>query len=196
MMEVLHPGVQAQDFLSAFPPPESLLLPCETVRLFDYVVAAPRGDHLLVVDTDETRSLPDRGRVPSELISTDGVWDVVFSQKSHHEVLGGLGIAVPLKQKIEHKPMLVDGPPQPVANPVHCRAGLDQKPAGTPAGVPVTQASCEARAELDGPFAEGCVTDFHTALVQPCLDVSVAKREAVIEPIWACWIIVIGKRWR
>ncbi len=110
-MEVLNSGVQAQEFLSAFPPSESLLLPCGTVRLFDHVVAARRGDHLLVVDTDKTRYLPDGDPGTSELIGTDGVWDVVFSQKSHHEVLGGLGIAMPLKQNIEHKPMLVDCPP-------------------------------------------------------------------------------------
>ena len=156
-------------------------MPCGTVRLLDHVVAARRGDHLLVIDTDETRYLPDRGPVTSELIGTYCVWDVVFSQKPHHEVLGGPGIAVPLKQHIEHKPVLVDCPPQPVSNPLHRRADLLQKPPGTPPGFPVTQAICEEWAELDGPFAKGLVTDLDAAPVQQFLHVPVTQGKAVVE---------------
>ena len=60
----------------------------------------------------------------------------------------------------------------------------------------MTLAGCEERAELDGPFAEGCVTDLTTALVQHFLDVSFDEWDAVIEPLWACWMMVMGDRWR
>ena len=43
-------------------------------------------------------------------------------------------------------------------------------------------AICEQRAELDGPFAEGFVTDDHAALVQQFLNIPVAQRKTVIQP--------------
>ena len=56
MVEVLDPGVQAHKSLSAFSSFEalltSLLTPCGTVRLFNQVITAGCGDHLLVVDVD------------------------------------------------------------------------------------------------------------------------------------------------
>jgi len=65
--------------------------------LLKEVVTARCGDDLLVVDVDEARNLPDRGSIAPKLIGTDRVWDIIFSQKPHHEVLGGLSIAVSLK---------------------------------------------------------------------------------------------------
>ena len=121
-MKVFNSGVQAQEFLSAFPPPESLLLafltPCGTVRLLNHIVTSGSRDHLLMVDIDQARNLPNRGSIASELIGTDRVWDIVFSQKPPHEVFGGLGIAVSLEQDIKHEAVLVHRPPQPVSNPV------------------------------------------------------------------------------
>ena len=53
-MEVSDPGVETQEFLSAFPPLEPLLLSflssCGSVGLLNDVVAVCCGDHLLVVD--------------------------------------------------------------------------------------------------------------------------------------------------
>ena len=185
-MKVFNSGVQAQEFLSAFPPPESLLLafltPCGTVRLLNHIVTSGSRDHLLMVDIDQARNLPNRGSIASELIGTDRVWDIVFSQKPPHEVFGGLGIAVSLEQDIKHEAILVHRPPQPVSNPVHTGADLVQKPPGTPTGFPMTQASCEERAELDGPFAECFVTDHDAALVQQFLNVSVTQGKAVVQP--------------
>jgi len=50
------------------------------MSLLDDVVAAKSGDHLLVVDIDQTRDLLDRSPVTPELVGTDDVWDIVFSQ--------------------------------------------------------------------------------------------------------------------
>jgi len=56
VVKVGDAGMETQEFLSAFPPPEplltSLLSPCGTVGLFDDVVAPGRGDHLLMVNVD------------------------------------------------------------------------------------------------------------------------------------------------
>jgi len=142
MVKVLDPGVQAQKFLSAFAPPVSLLLPlftpCRTVGLLDKMVTSGHRDHLLVVDVDEAENLPDGGSVASKLIGADRVWDLVFSQKPHHEGLGGLGIAAFLEQDTLHEAVLVDRPPQPMSDPVHTGADLVQKPPGTLSGVPMT----------------------------------------------------------
>ena len=185
-MKVFNSGVQAQEFLSAFPPPESMLLafltPCGTVRLLNQIVTSDSRDHLLMVDIDQARNLPNRGSIAPELIGTDRVWDIVFSQKPPHEVFGGLGIAVSLEQDIKHEAVLVHRPPQPVSNPVHTGADLVQKPPGTPSGFPVTQASCGERAELDGPFAKCFVTDHDAALVQQFLNIPVTQGKTVVEP--------------
>ena len=81
-MEVGHSGVQAQEFLSAFPPLEplltSLLSSCGAMFLLNNVVAAGRGDHLLVVDVSQARDLSDRGSITPELIGVNDLWNVCF----------------------------------------------------------------------------------------------------------------------
>ncbi len=115
MVEVLYSCVQAKEFLRSLPPLESLLLafltPCRTVRLFNQVVAAGRGDHLLVIDLCQTRNLLDRRAIAGELVCANPVWDVVFTQEPGHEGFRGFGVSVPLKQNIEHEAMLVHRPP-------------------------------------------------------------------------------------
>lgn len=73
MVEIGDPGVQTQEFLSAFPSSESLLTallsPCESVFLLDNIVTARRGDHLLMINVGQTRDLPDRGSVAPKLRS-------------------------------------------------------------------------------------------------------------------------------
>ncbi len=101
-MKVRDPGVEAQEFLSAFPSCEalltSLLSPCGSVFLLNEVVAAGRGDHLLVVDVNQARDLPDRGSVAAKLISVDDLWDIVFAQQPGQEGLRSFGVSVPLKK--------------------------------------------------------------------------------------------------
>jgi len=125
-------GMQAQEFLSAFSSSEplltSLLSPCRSVFLFNNVVTLGCGDHLLVINVGQTRELPDRGSVTAELISMNDLWNVIFTQQSGQEGLRGRSVAVPLKEKIEHEPMLVDRPPQPMPDAIHARADLVEGP--------------------------------------------------------------------
>jgi hypothetical protein len=83
MVEVGDPRVQAQEFLGAFPPFESLLTsllsPCGSMFLLNEVIAAGRGDHLLVVDIRQARDLPDRSAITSELIRMNDLWDVILT---------------------------------------------------------------------------------------------------------------------
>ena len=101
MVEVLDPGMQAEEFLRASSPLKSLLLPlltsCRTVRLLNHIVAACATDHLLVVDMNQVRKLPDRGSIAPQLVGTDRVWDIVFAEEIAQKDLRGFGISVALK---------------------------------------------------------------------------------------------------
>jgi len=79
--------------------------------LLNNVVAAFRGDHLLVVNICQAWDLPDRGSVTPELIGKDNLWDIVFTQQPGQEGLRRLGTPMPLKENVEHEPVLVYGSP-------------------------------------------------------------------------------------
>jgi len=89
---------------------------------------------------------------------------------------------MPLQQNIEHEPVLVHSPPQPVSNAVHSRTHLVEMPTGTPSGFPLAQVFSEEGSEFYAPFAERLVTHLDAALVQQFLDISVAQGVTVVEP--------------
>jgi len=157
MVGIGHSGVQAQEFLCAFPPLESLLLSFLTsgrsVRLLNDVVAACRGDHLLVIDIDQTWDFPEGCPIPAELIGMTDLWDVVFAQQPGQEDRCRCCVAMPLKEDVEHKTVLVHSPPKPVSNAIDARTHLVERPPGTPPGFPVARAFNEESAELDAPLA-------------------------------------------
>ena len=186
MVEVLDAGVQAQKFLRAFPPPESLLLslltPCGTMGLLDDIVAASRGDHWLMVDPIQAGKVTDCGTEAAELIRVDDLWDVVFTQEPSQEFLRSFGVSMPLKEDIEHETVLVHRPPQPMPDAVHARTDLVKVPAGTPTGFPLAKVFSKEGSEFEAPFAESFVTDLNAALVEQFLNVSVAQGKAVVQP--------------
>ena len=150
--------------------------------LFDDIVTAGLGDHFLVVDVGQARDLPNRRSVALELIGTNELWNVIFTQKPGQEGLRRLGVPVPLKEKIEYETVLIHGPPEPVSNTIHRRTDLVQIPPGTPPGFPVTKMFSKEGTELHAPFADCLVADLDAALVQQFLNISVAEREAVVQP--------------
>jgi len=83
MVEVLDSCLQAQKFLCTFSPLQSLLTslltPCRTMGLFNQLVTAGCGEHLLVVDVSQTRDFPDRSSVTLQLIGVNDLWDIVFT---------------------------------------------------------------------------------------------------------------------
>ena len=100
--------------------------------LFNDIVAAGRGDHLLVVDVSQARDLPDRGSVATELVGINDLWDVMFNSQSGKKGLPRLGIPVPLKENVEHETVLVYSPPHPVPDTIDTCADLVGVPPGTP----------------------------------------------------------------
>ena len=186
MVEVGDSGVQVQEFLSACPSLEPLLTPllspCGSMFLLNDVVTSGRGDHLLVVNVDEAGDLSNRGSVTPELIGMDDLWDIVFSQQPGQEGLRRFGIAMPLEENVEHKTVLVHGPPEPVSDAIDARTHLVQMPPGTPSGFPVAQVFREEGSEFQAPLAESLVAHLNAPPVQQFLHVSVAQRKAMVKP--------------
>jgi len=89
---------------------------------------------------------------------------------------------MPLEKNVEHEPVLVDRPPEPVANPVDTRTHLVKMPQRTPTGFFVAQVFREEGFELDAPLAESLMVGLNTTLVQQFLDVTVTQRKAMIKP--------------
>ena len=135
-----------------------------------------------MVDVDQARDLSDRGPVAAQLVGMDDLWDIVFSQQPGQKGLRRFGVPMPLKENVEHEPVLVHGPPEPVSNAIDARTDLVHMPSGTPTGFPMAQFFGEERSEFYAPFAEGFVTDLDAALVEQFLNVPVAQRKAMIEP--------------
>ena len=132
-MEVGHPGVETQEFLSAFPPLEPLLSPYSSVflswaerhprrertplrtpllphgacPLLNDVVRPGRGDYLLVVDVSQARNLSDCGSVAAQPVGMDDGWDIKFPQQSGQECSGRLRTPTRLRQ---HNPLAACSP--------------------------------------------------------------------------------------
>ena len=79
--------------------------------MFDHIIAPGCGDHLLVVDVDQTRDLSNRGSVATELVGMDDLWNVVFAQQPGQEGLRRFGVPMPLEENVEHEAVLVYSPP-------------------------------------------------------------------------------------
>ena len=76
----------------------------------------------------------------------------------------------------------VQRPSKPAFNSTNDNVHLIQMSPGTPPGFPVTSFLSQEWGEFDVPLAQGFVTDDHPALKQQFLHVSLAEREAVIQP--------------
>jgi len=83
-VKIGDPGMQTQEFLSAFPSSasllRSLLSACGSVFLQGGVVTPGPGDHLLVVDALQARDLSNRGSGAAQLVGMNDLWDIVCSQ--------------------------------------------------------------------------------------------------------------------
>ena len=142
------------------------------MRLFNQIVAARRKDHLLVIDVDQARDLPDRGDVTPQLIGVNDFWDIIFAQKPGQEGFRGLGVLVALKEDVEHEAMLMhcssavkraqarcSDQDEPVSDTIGARTHLVQMLPGTPTGFPVAKLFGEEGRELDAPFAQRLVEE-------------------------------------
>ena len=81
----------------------------------------------MVDDIDEALNFSDLSAVIPQLIGVNDLWNVKFIQEPGEEQFGGLSIAMPLKQYVEHEAVLVHRPPQPVSDAIPRRVDLIQR---------------------------------------------------------------------
>ena len=126
VVQVRDAGVESQETLCPLSSPEAALLAlvssCRAMGLLDQVVAAGGGDNLNVLHGVEHRKFPKSGAITPELVGVDDLWYVVLTEQSTEEQSGSLGIAVFLKEDVQHGSVFVDRPPQPVFDPAHVHA--------------------------------------------------------------------------
>ncbi|GGM20074.1 hypothetical protein GCM10010841_30130 [Deinococcus aerophilus] len=87
-------------------------------------IAAGGGDDLDVLYGVEHGKLTQCRPIAPQLTGVNDFRHVVFPRQTHEQRLGRLGIAVFLKKDVQHAPVLVHRPPQPVLDP----ADLDAVP--------------------------------------------------------------------
>lgn len=152
------------------------------MRLFNQIVAPGRRNHFTVQRTMKFRNLTNGCSVTAQFVGVDGGWSLVVAQQHSEERLGRLSVAVFLQKNIQHSAMLVHGTPQPVLDALDLDADFIQVPMGTPMGFPFLQFLGDGGAELIAPVTNCFVTDLDSALEQQFFNISVAEREAVIQP--------------
>ncbi|BDP44178.1 hypothetical protein DAETH_41470 (plasmid) [Deinococcus aetherius] len=150
--------------------------------LFHEVVAAGSGDHLNVLHGVEHGKFPQSCPVAPQLVGVNDLRHVVLVEQAHKKGPGCLGVAVFLKQDVQHVSVFVDRPPQPMPYPTDLDAHLVQRPPRTRAGFSAAQFLGEERREWDVSLSQGLMADLNTALVKQFLHVPLAEGEAVIEP--------------
>ena len=84
--------------------------------MLNQVVAANRRDDLLMVDRLKCWKCSNGSSTAGQLVHTVRFWNVEFNEQANQKRSRGFSITVALQQDIEHEPMLVYGPPQPVTD--------------------------------------------------------------------------------
>jgi hypothetical protein len=152
------------------------------VGLFDQIVAASGRHDLDVLHGVEHGKFSESCPIAPELVGMDHLRHVVFPQQSLEERSGGLGVAVFLEEDVQHGPVFVDGAPQPLFDTAYIDGHFIKVPSGTTSWFPMTQTLGEKVAEVDAPGPDGLACHGHAPFQQEFFDVSVAEREAVVEP--------------
>jgi hypothetical protein len=108
-------GMEIQEFLGSLDLPETelttLLLSRGAVGLLNQIVAAGRRDHLLIIDRPKCWTFSNGSPVAGQLVRTDRLWNMEFTDQPGQERFCGVGITVAVQQDSKHDPVLVHSPP-------------------------------------------------------------------------------------
>src|SRR4051794_11839228 len=103
-------------------------------------------------------------------------------QQLAEQALGGLFVPPDLDQDVEHDPILVDGPPEPVLLAADHQAHFVEVPLIARAWQPTADLVGEALAELARPLAHGFVAHLDATRGQHLFDHAQAQGKAEVEP--------------
>src|SRR3954447_8047041 len=124
-----------------------------------------------------------RGPVAGELVRdhhTRG--SALLFQQLTEQTLGGLLVAPALNENVEHDPILIDRPPEPVLLAGDHQAHFVEMPLVARTGQPTPDLVGEALADLARPLPHGLVAHVDAAGRQHLFDHAQAQRKAEVEP--------------
>src|SRR5215203_2637577 len=132
---------------------------------------------------DRGHDLTLDGAVARQLIRDhDTRGPALLFQQLAEQALGGLFVPPALDENVEHDPILVDGPPEPVLLAADHQAHFVEMPFIARAWQPTPDLVGEALAELARPLAHGLVAHIDAAGCQHLFDHAQAQREPEVEP--------------
>jgi hypothetical protein len=148
------------------------------VRVFGAIVQVPM---LSVFNT--RKSLPLRSPIAFQPIGDDHARDVPTPfQQLPKEPLGGCLVAAALHQDIEHRPVLIHGPPEIMALPIDREEHFIQVPLVTRLRASASELIGIRLAEFPTPLTGRLIGDDDPAREQQFFDIAVAEAEPEIEP--------------
>jgi hypothetical protein len=126
----------------------------------------------------------DGRHVTSQLVSDDHsrLNSVLRIYHAMQEALRSVLVASTLNQDVQHRPILIQGAPQPVPAFVHRERHLVQVPTSRRVAGGADAAPRPQRTELAAPESDGLLADMDAPLSEELLDIAVAEGEAVVQP--------------
>src|SRR3954471_7215098 len=103
-------------------------------------------------------------------------------QQLPEQALGGLLVAPALDQNVEHDPILIDSPPEPMLRSPDHQAHFVQMPLVSRTGKPAADLVGEYLAKFARPLPHGLVAHKDAAGGQHLFDHAQAQRKAEVEP--------------
>src|SRR3954447_8155156 len=132
---------------------------------------------------DRGHHLTLRGTVAGELVrDQDTRGSALLLEQLAEQTFGGLLVAPALNQDVEHDPILVDRPPQPMLLAADHQAHFVEVPLVARAWQPAPDLVGEGLAELARPLPHGLVAHVDAAGRQHLFDHAQAQREPEIQP--------------
>jgi hypothetical protein len=107
----------------------------------------------------------------------DTRWAHLFPEQLAQQAFSGRLIAPALEQNLEHDPVLINGPPEPVLHPGDLHRDLVQMPFVTGSRQPTPDLVGEGLTELETPLPYGLMADDDAACGEDLIDMAQAERK-------------------
>jgi hypothetical protein len=123
-----------------------------------------------------------RGRVTGQFVRDDDARPVPLpGDQATQQGLGGLLVAPGLDQDVQHDPILIHGPPEPVLAPIDPQLHLVEVPLVPRARAASVHPVGERLSEPPAPAADRLVAYGNATLGQEFFDVPVAEQEPIVQ---------------
>lgn len=175
-VDLIMGGQKSLCLSGRFEPPHQLLsFAGRSMRSFDAVV-----EPFVRPKISFRRKSPDRLDVTAQFDRHDDTRFAKAGDQPRKETLGDFGISARLNKDIQHVPVRIDRPLQPLLHAVDRNDDFVQMPIVGSGGTVMLDAIGKMPTKPVRPFAHGFPADGYTAFSQQILDARRAEREAMI----------------